>query len=204
MLPLPSNTVILTVLSPISSQVNVLGSTVIVSTLQLSVELIATKSPVIVTFPFASKATVVSFDIQLGSTKSNTVIFALQSEEFPLPSVNVTLTVCTAPRSEQSNESSFRSVSVIPQASLLPLFISSNVIDAFPFASRLTVKSCTRQFGAIVSATVTIASQVSFSPVTLSVTINCTSFVPKLLQSNESGFASNETSFDPPHPPPPE
>jgi hypothetical protein len=70
----------------------------------------------------------------VGAILSSTVTVAVQVDTFPLLSVTVKTTVF-APTFEQSNEVISKLKLAIPQASLLPLFISAVVILALPLAS---------------------------------------------------------------------
>ena len=105
---------------------------------------------------------------------STTVTVAFAVEVF-VPSVPVNITVL-APRLAHVKEVTSK-LNAIEQLSVLPLSMSKGVIDAFPDASKFTVKFCTAIVGAILSTTVTVCVAVAEFPEP-SVAVHVTVFAP--------------------------
>ena len=155
-LPLPSSAVSVTVTGePISLQSKVLMSSerpIEAESVQLSLSVLSTSVPVIVTLPPASSWTVMSLQVTTGSILSSTVTSAVQLSVLPLPSSAVSVTVTGEPISLQSKVliSSDRPIEAESvQLSLSVLNTSVVVIVALPAASSCTVISLQVMIGSI-------------------------------------------------------
>ena len=90
--PFASLAVSVTVLSPISLQSNVEGSTSSVAIPQLSEEPPSISAPTILALPVASNWMVISWQTAVGGVFSISVTVAVHVEEFPATSVTVNST----------------------------------------------------------------------------------------------------------------
>ena len=132
--PLLSTTVNVTVFGPTSTQVKLEISKPKEAIPHASDELLSTSVGTILTLPFASSCTVMSFANATGLTVSSTVTTAVTVALFPLLSVAVKVTVL-GPTSAQVKLVTSKPKEAIPQASEEPLLISAVLILAFPAAS---------------------------------------------------------------------
>ena len=162
-LPLESVAVMVTVLSPRSSQSNSSGVTSIETTSQLSVIEEYTCSGVIEASPLSSRSTVMLRGRITGGVFSITVTVAVPVEALPLTSVTVRVTVLSPTLSQSKSGVSMVMVS-ISQLSVEPLSICAAVIAACPLASSVTEMFCVTTVGRIRSRTVTVAVVTAVRP----------------------------------------
>ena len=160
---LGSVAVSVTVFAPKSSQSNDVTSNDN-DTLQLSLDPLSMSAAVIVAAPLASRVTVISCAIVIGSISSTTVTVAVSLAWLPFSSWTNNVIVLD-PKSSQSKVEALKNLNAIPQLSLDPLSISETVMDAAPLESRLTVISCVTTVGSVVSWTVIVWSYVDELPV---------------------------------------
>jgi len=147
---------------------------------------------VICASPFASKNTSKLLQVALGGVLSTTSILVVHSSVSPDESVTVSVTVLVPGVVKVDWESSLLT---IPQLSAELLSISEAVIVSVPLLKKNSLPGAI-QFatGEILSFTVIVAIQVSESSFSGSVTVNSTSFSPKLEQSKESMSISKSSS----------
>jgi len=147
---------------------------------------------VICASPFASKNTSKLLQVALGGVLSTTSILVVHSSVSPDESVTVSVTVFVPGVVKVDWESSLLT---IPQLSAELLSISEAVIVSVPLLKKNSLPGAI-QFatGEILSFTVMVAVQVSESSFSGSVTVNSTSFSPKLEQSKESMSISKSSS----------
>jgi hypothetical protein len=183
--PFTSVTVSVTVFAPISEQSNEEGETESEAIPQASLEPLFTCAAVIAAVPAAFNWTVIFWQIAVGGVTSTTVTVAVQVDEFPLPSVTVSVTVL-APTLAQVNDDGDTLNVTAPQTSELPLFTWAAVMVAVPEELRLTVIFWQLATGGVTSTIVTVAVQVDEFPFT-SVTVSVTLLNPRLAQVKVEG-----------------
>jgi hypothetical protein len=106
---------------------------------QLSFDPLSTIAEVTLPVPAASKFTVKLLQRAFGAVLSTTVTVEVQVDIRPLLSVTVNVTVF-GPTFAQVKAKGEAIAEAIPQLSKEPLFTAAEVTEAFPNASKLTVK----------------------------------------------------------------
>src|ERR1043166_7271918 len=138
LLLLPSLAVTVTVLGPISAQVNALLDSVIVGGPQLSVAEFTTSELLMLALPLALRYTVTFLHVTVGAMLSTTVTVAVHEALLLLPSLAVTVTVL-GPISAQVNALLDSVIVGGPQLSVAEFTTSELLMLALPLALRYTV-----------------------------------------------------------------
>ena len=175
-LPLRSVTVIVTVFAPIFAHVKFFGLTAKLAKPQPSLELLLTANESIVIVPALFSRIEIFLQTATGANVSNTVTVDVHVEAFPFTSVTVIVTVF-APMFAQVKLLGLTAKLAIPHASLEPLSIASESMEAAPAPFNCMVIFLQTTAGAVASAIVTVDVQVALLPLT-SVTVNVTVFAP--------------------------
>ncbi len=174
--PLPSSTVSVMLLVPMSAQVKAVCDAERLTVPQLSEDPLSMSDGRMEAFPVASSCTVMSWHIATGSILSSTVTVATQVSVCPFPSSTVSV-ILFVPMSVHVKAVCDAERLTVPQLSDDPLSMSDGRMEAFPVASSCTVMFWHTAFGSILSSTVTVATQVSACPFPSS-TVSVTLFVP--------------------------
>jgi hypothetical protein len=185
-LPLLSNVVSVTLLLPRFVQLNVFGTTRMLSTAQLSVEPLFTCAGVMLTVPAEFTYTVIVRAVVIGRIVSKTVTVAVALLKLPLLSNVVSVTVLL-PRFEQLNEFGITRMLSTAQLSVEPLFTCAGVMLTVPAEFTYTVIVRVVVTGRIVSKTVTVAVALLKLPL-LSNVVSVTVLLPRFEQLNEFGI----------------
>ena len=185
-LPLRSVTVIVTVFAPIFAHVKLFGLTAKLAKPQPSLELLLTANESIVIVPALFSRIEIFLQTATGANVSNTVTVDVHVEAFPFTSVTVIVTVF-APMFAQVKLLGLTAKLAIPHASLEPLSIASESMEAAPAPFNCMVIFLQTTAGAVASAIVTVDVQVALLPLT-SVTVNVTVFAPISEQVNAFGL----------------